>query len=188
MNYNSTGTVINTGISGGYTTFHPGYYSHAEGVNTSFPFPTKEDPELVKSIKEMKKNLEQDLNEKLIKLQGAIFNLQRISSRTEDFNSNLYSDLNSAIESMNELQISISTIQDQLVYCMDVLNSLKVSQELTDGFSEFKDKKVKYKGNTISNPTPNSGINIGQSISGNIFNQVKLNTNNSIYCSTTATI
>lgn len=152
-----------------------GTVSTASGINytpAGLQYQRKESS-MYQSIAAMKDGLEKDLKENLIKLQGTIFELQRVSGKEEEFNTDLYEKLTLVTNSMNDLQKCITHIQEQIAYCVDVLNGLKLSQELTDGFSSYQRQFSSHSdyapGYTYGSTTIGGLSNIGVATTQNVI-------------------
>jgi hypothetical protein len=90
---------------------------------------------------EMKKQIEEKLNEQTIMLQGIIMDLQRKTGKEENFERNLYESINRVSNNINELQKSLTELNERFEYAKEILDGLKVAHELAEGYSEYKDKQ-----------------------------------------------
>jgi vacuolar-type H+-ATPase subunit I/STV1 len=106
-------------------------------VYNSPPPPLTDEQKIAKSIND----LHAQIKEKVMLFEGLVLELQRKTSKKIDFNETVYKQLESTENSLNEVIKNVNELTEQLDYAKDILDAIKTSQEISDGYKEYEDKK-----------------------------------------------
>ncbi|MNM23552.1 hypothetical protein D3C76_10680 [compost metagenome] len=122
----SIGTT--TSIPAVHTTYQPSYETRR--INETL------EQKIAKEII----NLQKQIEEKMITVQGVIVNLQRESGKHTDFNDHFYRKVMVTDQSLDEILKSVQSLTEQIAYAKEMIEAIKVSQELSEGFKKDHSK------------------------------------------------
>lgn len=105
-------------------------------------------------------NLQKQIEEKMITIQGVIVNLQRESGKHVDYNDGFYRKVKIADNSLDEVMKSIKNLTEQITYAKEMLEAIKVSQEISEGYKDSRKQTRNIMGSIPMSPPvypPNGG-------------------------------
>jgi len=115
------------------------YNNNGQWIDTSHLYSTKQNE--VDSAKGKIDNSTEDLRNKIIMFQGLVLELQRRAGKAEKFDSGLYGETTKIEKHLEDLMTQIKILTEQVEYTKDIVDAVKVSQELSDGFEKPKEYK-----------------------------------------------
>lgn len=95
-------------------------------------------------IKEMKEEISRNLDSNVRTIKGAVMELQRITSKKSEFDKSTYTALDMADEAIKSLINELKLKLEEAEYTIDIIESLKASQQLTDGYKEYVKEKQSF--------------------------------------------
>lgn len=101
------------------------------------------------------KETSKELRNKILFMQGLVLDLQRKAGKAEDFDRSIYNDACSVGKYLDNLIEEFSGFKEQIEYTKDIIDSVKVSQELSEGF----ETKLQFDYNTLFNGVSISSAN-----------------------------
>lgn len=114
-----------------------------------------------------------DLRNKIVFLQGEIMELQREAASAEKYEASLYEKIERASRCLDGVVAQLNKFNKQIEHAKDIVDSLKVSQELSDGFSSrasnYRPVGLGINSGSVGSTSPNTAKQIAQSI----INEVK---------------
>lgn len=79
-----------------------------------------------------------DIRRKVLFFQGLILDLQRKAGKAEKFDSKIYSEIETCCKALEKILEEFTNLKEQVEYTKDIADSIKLSQEIADGFEEKK--------------------------------------------------
>lgn len=109
----------------------------SESIYPGSSLPLTDEQKIEKSIND----LHAHLKEKVMLFEGLILEMQRKASKEIDFNEAIYKKLETTERSLMGMLKNIQELTEQLEYAKEVLDAIKTSQEISEGYKEYEDKK-----------------------------------------------
>lgn len=101
------------------------------------------------------KEVNTELRNKILFMQGLVLELQRTAGKTENFDRSVYNNTVNAGKYLENLVDELKRFNEQIEYTKDIVDSIKISQELSEGFEKPRDYDF-------------SSLNIGSAISATL--------------------
>lgn len=145
------------------------------GIDFSFKRVKTDNEEIFeKSIDDIKKSFKDNLKNNVLLLQGVTFKMQRVAGNSIEFDKKAYEEFVNLANELNSLKEVIESFQDEVQYCYDMLEGLKLSQELTDGYSLSQKNSIGTTGyginSSIATTAYVNGLTSNATIGNNLLN------------------